>query len=69
MKTNPNIKIPKAAWIILLVTAVMPGISEKILLTRFNPDCLQQADYYKIKIETSAALSPSLPNKRSENKL
>ena len=69
MKTNPNIKIPKAAWIILLVTAVIPGTSEKILLTRFNSDCLQKTDYYKVKIETSAALSPSLPNKRSENKL
>ena len=66
---NTNAKIPKAFCIILLVTAVIPGTSEKILLTRFNPDCLQEADYYKVRIETSAALSPSLPNKRSDNKL
>ena len=69
MKIALSARTPEIAGIVLLITALVPGTSEKILLTRFNPKCLKEADYYKIKIETSATLSPDLPNKRSENKL
>ena len=69
MKRTLSTRTPKIAGIALVITALIPGTSEKILLTKFNPECLKQADYYKIKIETSAVLSPELPNKRSENKL
>lgn len=69
MKTNPSSKKTEAISIILLITALIPGTSEKVLLTKFSPECLRDADYYKIKTETSAALSPDLPNTRSKNKL
>ena len=69
MQTNPSSKGTEITGIILLITALIPGTSEKVLLTKFNPECLREADYYKIKIETSAALSPDLPNTRSKNKL
>ena len=69
MKTNTSSKATEIAGIVLLITALIPGTSEKVLLTKFNPECLREADYYKIKIETSAALSPELPNIRSKNKL